>query len=73
MNITEQAEADEYFEACVEWQMRHGYTREEAEQIERNNLAYFAGYFDTETVRRLQRLFGGTYPGFGNILTYQRQ
>lgn len=71
MKITDQKEADAYFELCVEWQMRHGYSRAEAEKIERGNLVYFAGYYNAETVARVERLFGGVYPGFGNILVYR--
>ena len=44
MKMTEQAEADAYFEECVQHCMSFGRTREEAEKIERGNLGYYGGY-----------------------------
>lgn len=67
MKITDQAEADEYFDLCVRHAMRFGKSREEAEQIERNNLGYFAGYYDNETRFRVERLFSCAHPIFGPI------
>jgi hypothetical protein len=66
MKITDQAEADLYFEACVKHCMRFGKSREEAEQIERCNLGYFGGYYDDETQKRVNRLFHTTHPIFGD-------
>lgn len=66
MKITEQVEADEYFEACVEHMMRFGKTREEAEEIERQNFGYYAGYYDAETQERINKLFKTTHPVFGD-------
>lgn len=41
MSITDQAAADAYFERCVRHTMRvGGLGREEAEQVERQNLGY---------------------------------
>jgi hypothetical protein len=65
MKITDQAEADRYFEACVKHCMRFGKSREEAESIQRSNLGYFAGYYDDETMARVNRLFRTTHPIFG--------
>ena len=67
MKIEGQAEADEYFEACVVHQMRHGYSRQEAIDIEHRNLGYFAGYHDDETRARVERLFNCHHPIFGPI------
>jgi len=68
MKITEEAAADEYFEACVNHCIRmSGVTRLQAEVIEKTNLAYFAGYFDEETRRRVERLFNCVHPFFGSI------
>ena len=65
MKITDQAEADAYFEVLVEHMMRHGHDREEAERIERTNLGYYAGYgFDRE---RVERLFNCEHPIFGKV------
>lgn len=68
MSITDQAEADAYFERCVEHTMHcFDKTRAEAEQIERTNLGYFAGYYDHETRARVERLFHCAHPVFGSI------
>lgn len=67
MTITDQAEADAYFEECVGHCMGFGSTREEAEQIERTNLGYYAGYYDAETRERVERLFRCAHPMFGAI------
>ena len=65
MKINDQKEADDYFEKCVEHTMSFGRTREEAEGIERENLAYYAGYYDDETRLRVERLFRCAHPIFG--------
>lgn len=65
MKITAQDVADEYFAACVEHAMRSGKTREEAEEMERSNMGYFAGYYDNETRERVERLFNCRHPFFG--------
>lgn len=68
MTITDQADADAYFERCVEHSMQHfGKTRDEAEDLERSNLGYFAGYYDHETRARVERLFKCAHPVFGSI------
>ncbi len=65
MEITTQEEADQYFEALVLHSMTFGKTREEAEKLERENLAYFAGYHDHETRLRVEKLFRCEHPLFG--------
>lgn len=67
MAITDQAEADAYFEALVERNIGWSNSREEAERIERANLGYFAGYYDAETRERVERLFRCAHPIFGAI------
>ena len=67
MKITDQAEADEYFEKCVLHTMSYGKTREEAESIEKDNLGYYAGYYNDETRERVERLFMCEHPVFGSI------
>jgi hypothetical protein len=68
MAITEQAQADEYFERCVEHAMRcFGASREEAEIVERAGLAYYAGYFDNTVRERVERLFHCGHPVFGKM------
>lgn len=67
MEVTTQAEAAAYFEKCVAHTMGHGKTRSEAEAIERANIGYFAGYYDDETRRRVEHLYGAAHPIFGKI------
>lgn len=65
---SDEAEALEYFEALVARHLRcTPKSREEAEQIERSNLAYFAGYYDSDTRARVERLFNCAHPVFGAI------
>ena len=40
-------------------------TREEAQTVVLGNLGYFAGYYDSETMARVNRLFGAAHPIFG--------
>lgn len=66
MDIVDQEAADEYFEACVEHNMRVSEnTRLEAEKIERINLGYYAGYYNHETRIRVEELFKCAHPVFG--------
>lgn len=67
MKISDQAEADAYFELLVTGTMARGYTRAEAEAFERTNLGYYAGYFDHETRHRVERVFKCAHPIFGAI------
>lgn len=67
MNLTTEAEAQEYFEKLVEHTMSFGHTREEAEEIERSNLGYYAGYFGDATRERVEHLFACAHPIFGKL------
>ena len=67
MEMADQAQADAYFEDCILHSMSHGKTREKAEEIERANLGYFAGYYSDETRARVERLFRCQHPIFGAI------
>ena len=69
MEITDAKEASEYFEACVRHCMGFGKSREEAERIERGNLGYWAGYYDSTTRARVERAFKCAHPIFGAIET----
>ncbi len=70
MLITDQAEADAYFETLVQRNMSHGTSRDEAERIERNNLGYYAGYCSSETRARVEELFRCSHPIFGAVAQY---
>ena len=67
MEMADQATADAYFEECVQHCMRHGRSRAEAENIEKQNLGYYAGYYNSETRERVERLFKCSHPVFGSI------
>lgn len=68
MEITGQSEADDYLAAIVchlveDW----GKSIAEASQIAKKNLAYYAGYYDSETRERVERLFQCEHPVLGSI------
>lgn len=67
MVIKDQAAADAYFKECVRHCMCSGMPRVQAEDIERQNLGYYAGYYDVETRRRVERLFRCEHPIFGKV------
>jgi len=65
MEIRSKAEANAYFEKCVRHTMSFGKSRDEAELIERDNLGYYAGYYDHDTRIRVETLFQCQHPIFG--------
>ncbi len=68
IRINDEEEAKAYFIECVEHQMRiGGYSRNEAEKIERSNIGYWAGYASDEDRRRVRRLYGATHPIFDDM------
>lgn len=67
MKIQDPDEAENYFKALVAWQMKTtGVSQEEAERREKLNLGYYAGYYDTETRLRVEKLFQCAHPIFGS-------
>jgi len=73
MEITDQAEADTYFELLVAYTMGalaaqnyEGNVRARSEQITRQNIGYYAGYYDVETMQRVNKLYNTTHPVFGD-------
>ena len=64
MKITDPKKAREYFEYLVREIMTFPHSRKEAERIVRQNLGYYAGYYDAATMERVNRLFQ-TNPIFG--------
>jgi len=56
MAITDQNDADEYFDVLVDHYLTNwGGTREHAESIERQNLGYYAGYGSNADRERIER------------------
>jgi hypothetical protein len=71
MEIHDQEAADAYFEKCVTHTMtKGGVSRQKAEEIERSNLGYFAGYYSDLHRERVERLFRCEHPIFGSIAKY---
>lgn len=68
MLIEDQTEAHLYFDACVRHSMTVAQiTREQAEEIERANLGYYAGYYGDDVRARVERLYRCAHPIFGPI------
>lgn len=73
MKIKEQDDADQYFAQYATYIQRSlkkeprkdGMT---AEEIAKINIGYFAGYYDSETMRRVNELFKTRHPVFGKIV-----
>lgn len=62
-SATSEEEARHVFEFCVSVCMETGRTREDAEQIERDQLGFYAAsYCDDETRERVYRLFSTENP-----------
>jgi len=71
MEITEQADADQYKADYVAFIQKHldkepRNDNMTAEQIANVNLGYYAGYYDGVTMERVNRLYKTTHPVFGN-------
>jgi len=70
MVITEKEDADQYFKDYVAFIQKYldekprtdGKT---AEQIAKDNLGYYAGYYDHDTQLRVEKLFMCSHPIFG--------
>jgi hypothetical protein len=68
MEIDNKEAADEYFEALVKRSITYfGTSRQEAENVQRQNLGYYTGYYDEATRERVERLFSCSHPIFGSI------
>ncbi len=67
MEIEDEEEARQYFERLVETHLadRPDHSRERAELTQRENLGYYAGYYNHETRLRVERLFGCQHPLLG--------
>jgi hypothetical protein len=68
MKIQTQEEADQYLEAYIDWHSeKFDHSRAKAEMIAKINLGYYAGYYDPETMARVNRLFCTEHPVFGEV------
>lgn len=66
MEIKTREEASEYLDRLIAWHMdaRPEATFEEAEKIEKDNLGYYAGYYEHEVRIRVEDLFQCKHPIF---------
>ena len=71
MQVTTQVEADRYFAELISEARKENGARSVEEIIStlRSNLGYYAGYYDEDTRRRVERLFHCAHPIFGAIET----
>jgi hypothetical protein len=69
MDITDQADADQYKEAMIQFGMKQdpSVSRERAESVCNQNLGYYAGYYSHDVRERVERLFKCSHPIFGSI------
>ena len=70
MTITDQRIADSFLEELINKNMQNpkcNHSRKEANSIERENIGYFAGYYDVETRERMEKFFGAIHPVFGPV------
>lgn len=68
MKVRTQDEANKFFECLVQSCMeKRQCERKEAEEIQRLNLGYFAGYYGEDVRARVERLYRCAHPIFGPI------
>lgn len=68
MSITDPDEAKDYLESLVLFYMAEcNWSREEATINTLSNLGYWSGYYDIETMQRVQRVFGAQHPLMNTI------
>lgn len=77
MKITDPDDAKQYLESYVEYLIPHviennenatdEFIYTESVNIAKRNLGYYAGYYDNETRKRVEKLFECSHPIFGSI------
>jgi len=68
MKMTDPEEAKKYLAALIERGVtQFNHTPEESERIQKENLCYYAGYYDTETMVRVHKLFNCAHPVLGKV------
>lgn len=79
MELNTQDEADDYFKACVDHNLKCQRAegkipdRNRAIEVEKSNLGYYAGYYNSEIRERVERLFKCAHPIFGNVKPTPRE
>jgi hypothetical protein len=72
MSITDKSDANQYLNAYVNYIQKHldkepRSDNKTALEIAKINIGYYAGYYDTETSKRVNRLFDCHHPIFGDL------
>lgn len=72
MSIQTEEDAAQYFEALVAYATTAdpSLPRERHIEIQKANLGYFAGYYDSRTRERVERLFNCVHPVFGSSTSF---
>ena len=71
MKITDENDAKQYLDAYVSYIQKHldkepRNDNKTALEIAKMNIGYYAGYYDNETSKRVNKLFCCSHPIFGN-------
>jgi hypothetical protein len=66
IKVTTQEEADQCLEEYISELVAAGQKRRRAKKIAKNNLGYYAGYYDEETARRVWKLYRTKHPVFNH-------
>lgn len=65
---TKKAMQQAFKELLEEIAKKHGYKPEKYRLIQLSNIGYFAGYFNSKTMKRVQKWLGAYHPVFGGII-----
>ena len=70
MKITDREDAQQYLKSYIDYiqaDLDKEKKKDDAAQIAKHNLGYFAGYYSNETRERVEKLFSCEHPLFGSI------
>lgn len=71
MKVDSKASASQILESIIRVSMRqNNLSRAKAMKYAKENLAYYAGYYDDDTRRRVEKFFECEHPFFGSIEKY---
>lgn len=75
MSIKDQADADNYFAKLCQYFERTVDSEYKGNILTtvRSNLGYWAGYFDSETQKRVEELFHAVHPAFGEYVNEENR
>ena len=67
MKITDPEDARQYMAEYVKFIAKHDCGKNTPEEVAKQNLGYYAGYYDNETRMRVEMLFTCAHPVLGSI------